>query len=91
MLISSFTRTNYVPPVYPRGAQRRNISGAVELEFTVDTNGAVTDIQVLSSVPGDTFNQAAMDAVKKWRFEPVVENGRPVGKRTAVRLSFDLQ
>jgi protein TonB len=91
LAISLFTRTNYVPPVYPRSAQRRNLSGAVELEFTVNANGTVTNIEVLSSKPGDTFNQAAMDAVKKWRFEPVIENGRPVEKRTAVRLSFDLE
>jgi len=59
LAISLFTRTNYVPPVYPRSAQRRNLSGAVELEFTVSANGTATNIEVLSSKPGDTFNQAA--------------------------------
>lgn len=88
--ISAFTRTNYVPPEFPRSAQRRNLSGAVDLEFTVDTNGKVTDVLVVSSRPGETFNQAAMDAVSQWRFQPYVQNGRAVEKRTAVRLSFDL-
>jgi outer membrane biosynthesis protein TonB len=41
--------------------------------------------------PGETFNQAAIDAVAQWRFEPVIENGVAVDKRTAVRLSFNLQ
>jgi TonB family protein len=89
--ISSLTRTNYVPPVYPRAAQRKNLHGAVEVEFTVDRNGAVTDLLVIDSNPGDTFSQAALDAVQQWRFEPVVVDGRAVEKRTAVKLHFDLE
>jgi len=89
--ISALTRTNYVAPVYPRGAQRRNVTGAVDIMFTVSTIGTVTDISVLSAEPEETFNQAAMDAVAEWRFEPVIENGVAVEKRSAVRLAFDLQ
>ena len=89
--ISALTRTNYVAPVYPRGAQRRNVTGAINIMFTVSTIGTVTDISVLSAEPEETFNQAAMDAVAEWRFEPVIENGVAVEKRTAVRLAFDLQ
>jgi protein TonB len=59
--------------------------------FTVNTIGTVTDISVIDAEPGDTFNQAAMNAVAMWRFEPVIENGRAVEKRTAVRLAFNLQ
>jgi len=89
--ISTLTRTNYVAPVYPRAAQRRNVTGSVDVMFTVSTIGTVTDISVIDAEPGDTFNQAAMNAVAKWRFEPVIENGRAVEKRTAVRLAFNLQ
>ena len=89
--ISSLARTNYVPPVYPRAAQRRNVSGSVDIMFTVSALGMVTDISVLRAEPGETFNQAAIDAVGQWRFEPVIENGVAVDKRTAVRLSFNLQ
>jgi len=89
--VSKLTRTNYVGPEYPRGARRRNITGAVEVQFTVTTDGRVRSMSILNSEPGDTFDQAAMDAVEQWRFEPVIENGVAVEKRTAVRLSFDLQ
>jgi len=89
--ISSFIRTNYVAPIYPRAAQRRNVSGSVDVMFTVSTLGAVTEMSVLHAEPGETFNQAAMNAVAQWRFEPVIENGVAVEKRTAVRLSFNLQ
>ena len=57
--ISQLTRTNYVAPAYPRAAQRRNITGAVEVSFTVSTIGTVTDISILRAEPEDTFNQAA--------------------------------
>ena len=89
--ISQLTRTNYVAPVYPRSAQRRNITGAVEVSFTVSTIGTVTEISILRAEPEDTFNQAAVNAVAKWRFQPVIENGVAVEKRSAVRLAFDLQ
>jgi TonB family protein len=89
--ISSLTRTNYVAPVYPRAAQRRSLTGSVDIMFTVSTIGTVTDVSVVSAEPDDTFNKAAIDAVSKWRFEPVIENGVALEKRSAVRLSFDLQ
>ncbi len=89
--VSTLTRINYVSPKYPRSAQRRNVTGSVDVMFTVSRNGTVTDIEVLDSAPGTVFDQAAMDAVAKWRFEPSLDNGQAVEKRTAVRLSFDLQ
>jgi len=89
--VSSLTRVNYVAPKYPRSARRRNVTGAVEVSFKVLGNGTVSDIVVANSTPGTTFDQAALDAVAQWRFEPVIENGQSVEKLTAVRLSFDLQ
>ena len=89
--VSALTRTRYVAPDYPRAAQRRNITGAVELQFTVTTDGRVRGLTILNSEPAETFDEAALDAVTQWRFEPVLENGAAVEKRTAVRLSFNLE
>lgn len=89
--ISSLTRTSYVVPEYPRSAQRRNITGWVDVTFTVTAQGTVEDISIMNADPGDVFNEAAMEAIEEWRFEPPVENDMPVPKRVAVRLSFDLQ
>lgn len=89
--VSRLTRTNYVAPEYPRVARRRNVTGSVDVTFTVTTDGKVRSASVLKSEPKETFDQAAIDAVTKWRFEPSVENGVAVEKRTAVRLAFDLQ
>jgi TonB family protein len=51
----------------------------------------VTDVAVLRAEQGKTFNRAAIRAVERWRFEPVIENGVAVEKRTVVRLLFDLE
>jgi len=87
---SRLNRIHYVGPEYPRTARRRNVTGSVDVTFTVTAEGEVRDAVVLRSEPGDTFDQAALEAVLEWRFEPVIENGVPVEKRTAVRLAFDL-
>jgi TonB family protein len=89
--ISSLKRTNYVAPRYPRSAQRRNISGWVDVTFTVNRGGNVVDVGILDSNPGDVFNEAAREAVSQWRFEPSLENGALVEKLVAVRLAFSLE
>ena len=89
--ISSLTRTNYVEPDYPRTAQRRGITGHVDISFTVTRAGTVESIGILDSQPGDEFDEAASEAVAQWRFEPPMENGVPVDRRVAVRLAFDLE
>ena len=89
--VSSLNRTKYVAPKYPRSAQRRNISGWVDVVFTVTTDGTVADVVVRNSEPGDTFTNAAVKAVEKWEFEPVVENGLVINKRAGVRMMFALE
>jgi len=88
---SSLTRKKYVAPRYPRSAERRNISGWVDVVFTVTTGGSVTDVEVIGSEPGDTFVDSATRAVEKWEFEPVVEDGQPVEKRAGVRMMFAIE
>ena len=89
--ISELKRTNYVSPKYPRAAQRRNTTGWVDLGFTVGRDGSVHSIEIIDSMPNTVFDEAATKAVSQWRFDPVVENGKPVERRAAVRMMFDLQ
>ncbi len=88
--VSSLNRTKYVAPRYPRAAERRNLSGWVEVVFTVTTEGNVRDVEVRDSDPGDVFVNAAIKAVEKWEFEPITENGVRVEKRAGVRMIFAL-
>lgn len=89
--VSSLTRTKYVAPKYPRNAERRNLSGWVDVVFIVSRDGTVADIEIRDSEPGDTFVNAAVSAVEKWEFAPVVENGVAVEKKVGVRMMFALE
>jgi TonB family protein len=85
---SALKRTRTVQPVYPPDALRKGIEGWVELAFTVMPNGSVEAIEVRNSSPENIFDDAAIRAVRQWRFEPVVRNGKPVPQRAMVRLRF---
>lgn len=89
--ISSLTRTRYVAPRYPRSAERRGVNGWVDVVFTVQRNGSVRDVEVRDSKPANIFDSAAADAVERWEFEPIVENGEIVEKTAAVRLMFAVE
>jgi TonB family protein len=57
-----------VQPTYPDLARRMNISGTVKIEVVIAPNGTVKDARVLGGHP--VLAGAALDAAKKWRFEP---------------------
>lgn len=65
-------------PNYPRDAQRRRRAGTVEVEFTVGTDGSVTSSRVVNASPPRIFDREALQAVDRWRFQPV---GSPVTTR----------
>jgi TonB family protein len=89
--MSSLTRTKYVAPKYPRTAERRRISGWVDVFLTIDIDGTIEDVVVKDTSPDDVFVSSALAAVKDWEFEPVFENGVAVKKQTAVRLMFAVE
>jgi protein TonB len=89
--VSSLNRTKYVAPKYPRGAQRRGITGWVDVVFTVDTDGTVAEVTIRNSEPGETFVASAVKAVEGWEFEPVVEDGVAVRKVAGVRMLFAME
>jgi TonB family protein len=57
-----------VQPAYPDLARKMNITGTVKIEVTVSPNGTVKDARVVGGHP--VLSAAALDAAKKWRFEP---------------------
>ena len=89
--VSRLTRTKYVSPKYPRAAERRSLSGWVDVVFTVGVDGKVSDVEIRGSEPGEVFVSAAVKAVEKWEFEPVVENGSNVEKRAGLRMMFAIE
>lgn len=77
-----------VRPVYPELAQSARVMGVVILEVNIGTDGAVTDARVLRGVP--LLNDAALDAVKQWLYEPTLLNGVPVPVIMTVTVNFTL-
>jgi TonB family protein len=68
-------RIKVVDPVYPEKARQAQVEGVVILEARTDERGNVEDVMVLRSVPA--LDQAAIDAVKQWKYEPMLVNGKP--------------
>ncbi|MFN7976292.1 MAG: TonB family protein, partial [Acidobacteriota bacterium] len=73
-----------VEPVYPPLAKKARVGGNVEVEALIEADGRVSDAHVLRS-DSALLEQAAIDAVRQWRFEP--QEGRPVVRLT-VRVAF---
>lgn len=84
-------RTREFSPEYPYDAQRRRIEGWVDVEFTIATDGATRDVIVRQSEPKDIFDRATLDAIRRWRFEPIVRNGQPVEQRAMLRIEYKLE
>jgi protein TonB len=78
-----------VEPVYPPLAMSANIQGTVILEATVDEEGRVQDLRVVSGQP--LLQKAAIAAVQQWRYSPVLLNGRPTSFILTVVLTFHLE
>jgi uncharacterized protein (TIGR02246 family) len=78
-----------VDPVYPALARQARIAGTVVLSVVVGKDGSVENLKVISGHP--LLVQAAVDAVKQWRYKPYLLNGEPVEIQTTVTVPFSLQ
>lgn len=80
-----------VQPAYPMRAAQRGVEGWVEIEFTISKSGTVKDAVVVAYEPSKIFNKAALQAIRKWKYNPKIEDGRPVERPgIIVRLRFSL-
>lgn len=82
-------KTRDVKPVYPADAQAARVQGVVILEVTIDTTGNVSSGRVLRGQP--MLDQAALDAVNQWQFQPTTLNGVYVPVIMTVTVNFTLQ
>ncbi len=78
-----------VEPQYPEEARKARISGIVIVETVIDRNGDVKDVRVLKPLPLG-LDQAAVDAVKQWKFRPGTMNGEPVDVIFMLTVNFRL-
>jgi TonB family protein len=77
-----------VEPIYPPEAKEKGIAGEVVFEVTINEQGEVSDVQVLSG--NAMLVSAAYEAVRQWRYTPVLLNGDPIHAKATVTIRFEL-
>ena len=90
MMASELTALSRLPPQYPPTALMRELEGYVEVLFEVAEDGSVRNPVVIDAKPPRVFDRAATTAVSRWRFQPVVREGRPVAVKAQVHVEFNL-
>lgn len=89
--VDSAPRPTYQAPLaYPKPARSRGVEGYVVLSLLISATGEIEKMQVLESSPAGVFDQAALQGVKQWRFEPAQYQGRAVKVWARQRVRFDL-
>jgi periplasmic protein TonB len=88
---NTLERLKYVEPEYPLGARAQGTSGWVDLAFDVQTDGTVGGVAVLASEPKDVFDHAAVAALRKWRYRPVLRDGQAIVRRARLRIRFTVK
>jgi len=78
-----------VPPIYPPAARIARVEGVVIIDATIDEQGNVVGTRVRNSAP--LLEQAALEAVKQWKFTPTLLNGVPVPVIMTVTVKFTLR
>ncbi len=75
-----------VPPIYPPEAKAKGMEGTVVLEVVVDKQGNVAKARIISGA--QIFADAALEAIKAWKFAPATSQGQAVEKTTQIKSEF---
>jgi len=75
-----------VPPTYPAMARTQHVSGSVVVDALIEPNGRVSTMKVVSGPA--ILQQAAMDAIKQWKYRPASLDGNPVAMHLTVTIQF---
>jgi protein TonB len=77
-------------PAFPAQARSKGITGKVAFKFLVDRDGMVKDVEIISAEPKDIFDEATINAVKQWRFQPAKVKGTAVACLCQSAITFEL-
>ena len=86
---SDLKRVAYAAPEYPGRAWRLGVEGWVDVEFDVTRQGGTTAIMVVDAERRGYFEDAVLDAVSRWRYEPRIYDGEPIDQRVRLRINFE--
>jgi protein TonB len=79
-----------IEPKYPIEAARDGKEGWVQLKFTINELGGVDDVEVIDAEPKRIFDREAIRALRKWKYRPKVEDGKPV-KQPGIQVQLDFK
>lgn len=88
-VIAAPVKTHDAAPVYPAIAIAARVQGLVIIQATIGPDGRVVDAAILSSIP--LLDEAALAAVRQWRYTPTLLNGQPVAVVMSVTVNFRLR
>ncbi|MGX2028762.1 energy transducer TonB [Methylocaldum gracile] len=80
-----------VLPEYPPRARAQKIEGWVRIEIDVSPSGTVSAARVVAASPERVFDEAALKAIRRWRFKPAFSEGRAVAQRATLTMKFRLE
>jgi len=87
---ASLTRVKVIELDYPADELRKNIEGWVEISYVVTADGKVTNVKVLNSNPAGVFDTAAVKAISRVRYKPMMQGGKAIAASTKLRIAFRL-
>jgi protein TonB len=81
-----------INPEYPMRARQRGVEGWVTIQFTISKAGTVVDPVVVGSQPRKVFNRSALQAIRKWKYNPKIKDGVAVerpGQKVTLEFSME--
>jgi protein TonB len=87
---TSANLANNSPPDYPEHAYRNGLEGTVVLRLTIDAQGIVSMLEIVSSSGHESLDRAAMDAIKNWKGKPAMRAGRAIASQEVLPIRFKL-
>ena len=91
IISSNLVPTLKIKPAYPPRALRSGIEGIVTVEFTIGVDGSVKNPHIIKSSPPKIFDSSVLKAIKKWKFNPDIVDGKAIEKRARQDINFKLQ
>ena len=78
-----------IVPDYPADADRQRVSGKVRLLLKIESDGRVSDVEIMNATPPGLFEESAVKAFRDARFAPAQKNGHPVRALMLIELGYD--
>ena len=77
-------------PAYPDKAKKQQLEDQVIVRYIIGKKGQVIDVQIIDHAKDPMFDEATVDAIRKWRFRPMIQDGKPVEVVHELAVNFEL-